>query len=558
MWARRCGARPRWPSRVKVVFFSFISGTLGLSLYSYMSGMNVSSLNLNEPTSERVTCLSEWPQRYDKVFALSTWSNPEDEVHFQLPGHNEEFLAQYSCQAADLDLACRDVKLRTQDLDRPLAMAMGGSGGQYYDLLGVWALLWLVLTFVAWLGVTIHDLALIGQTQKDFILDVSGVNQHCPCIRSVWKVLAGYRPLVRLTTTEHLSTRLLGMGLAFTLAPAILVWNLAVLLFVVCPMILFAFMRYPIRMSRAWVFIISVACFLYGLGLTMQQLVYIVSIELRPQYALTWNVQSNHTTGTMPASVCTCGCDYSVSTNVCVNLGTIGLVTTVKAAFLAFRCLKGLRRSQWANLLSVTFPVPLTVYTVDWQQADGKPIRFRTEDMPVQGEVAFDPFAMMDEQPDSKFTTVHLRPELLRPEQVHCDKSHGSESSHHCRQLEMPGRPVPSKLEPAQFKAVVEAEYIGCCGFPWPTGGKKFVYDDSFLAELEAGSLPRDDTTPSSLPEIEVHCSEDQKDCGTAQCQDCGRPSCTEFTAAPQPRDHTPISESSQSFEKREDTFSAQ
>lgn len=69
-------------------------------------------------------------------------------------------------------------------------MAMGGSGGQYYDLLGVWvnlsgvqnpltncdtpgifckkneAMLWLVLTFVAWLGVTIHDLALIGQTQK--------------------------------------------------------------------------------------------------------------------------------------------------------------------------------------------------------------------------------------------------------------------------------------------------------------------------------------------------------------------------------------------------------
>eukprot|EP00913_Durusdinium_trenchii_P015795 g14843.t1 len=156
--------------------------------------------------------------------------------------------------------------------------------------------------------------------------------------------------------------------------------------------------------------------------------------------------------------------------------------------------------------------------------------------MPVQGEVAFDPFAMMDEQPDSKFTTVHLRPELLRPEQVHCDKSHGSESSHHCRQLEMPGRPVPSKLEPAQFKAVVEAEYIGCCGFPWPTGGKKFVYDDSFLAELEAGSLPRDDTTPSSLPEIEVPA----------------------FLSHASQLDHTPISESSQSFEKREDTFSAQ
>lgn len=28
------------------------------------------------------------------------------------------------------------------------------------------------------------------------------------------------------------------------------------------------------------------------------------------------------------------------------------------------------------------------------------------QEMPVQGEVAFDPFAMMDEQPDSKFTTA--------------------------------------------------------------------------------------------------------------------------------------------------------
>ena len=28
---------------------------------------------------------------------------------------------------------------------------------------------------------------------QDFILDVSGVNRHCPCIRSVWKALAAYR-----------------------------------------------------------------------------------------------------------------------------------------------------------------------------------------------------------------------------------------------------------------------------------------------------------------------------------------------------------------------------
>ncbi|CAK0820432.1 unnamed protein product [Prorocentrum cordatum] len=81
------------------------------------------------------------------------------------------------------------------------------------------------------------------------------------------------------------------------------------------------------------------------------------------------------------------------------------------ARALRARCLKGLRRSQWASLLSVTFPVPLTVYPAVWRKPDGKPIDFRSEDMPEpQGEVAFDPFAMMDEQLDSASTTVQLRP----------------------------------------------------------------------------------------------------------------------------------------------------
>lgn len=152
----------------QVVFFSFISGTLGLSLYSYMAGMNVcilvlffmksfcnrrcgrehleiisadfhqivysmrhrslqnlypslkstidypqnsdditkdlafpnhnfwcifnlpetsflchisenevSSLDLDEPTSQRVLCLSEWPQRYDRARKLNCQVRPK-------------------------------------------------------------------------------------------------------------------------------------------------------------------------------------------------------------------------------------------------------------------------------------------------------------------------------------------------------------------------------------------------------------------------------------------------------------------------------------------------
>ncbi|CAE8616570.1 unnamed protein product, partial [Polarella glacialis] len=64
-----CGARPRWPSRIKVIFFSFFSGTLGLSLYMYMAGFNTSSLELTTPASDNTLCLTSWPQRYNEVVA---------------------------------------------------------------------------------------------------------------------------------------------------------------------------------------------------------------------------------------------------------------------------------------------------------------------------------------------------------------------------------------------------------------------------------------------------------------------------------------------------------
>ena len=44
-----------------------------------------------------------------------------------------------------------------------------------------------------------------------------------------------------------------------------------------------------------------------------------------------------------------------------------------------------------------------------------------SQEMPVQGEVAFDPFAMMDEQPDSKFTTAPWWQHGWRKTGVHGD-----------------------------------------------------------------------------------------------------------------------------------------
>ncbi|CAE8667264.1 unnamed protein product, partial [Polarella glacialis] len=355
------------------------------------------------------------------------------------------------------------------------------------DVLGMWALIFLWLTAGVWVGVTVHDLALISNNRKDFILDVTGVNRYCPLIPKVWSTLAGYRMISGLVASPKLSARLLGLVLAIPLAPVLIAWNFVALMFVMCPLILLVFMRHPIRMSRAWVFIASIVCFFYGLALTLQGLAYVCSQDLRPRYALTWQPEQlgNSTAG--PSSVCTCGCDYDISFSVCMNLTVIGAMTTLKSCFLALRCLKGLRRSQWASLLTVEFPVPLTAYSVDWRRPDGKPIQFRTEEMPVQGEVAFDPFALMDEQPESAFTTV-----TLLPEPVHNFKDGVLVKP--LRKLEAASIPMPEIYQLDSIK-VTRAEYIGCCGFAWPTGGTHCVYDDEFLEALEANG-------PEIVPEM--------------------------------------------------------
>merc|ERR1712027_146824 len=88
----------------------------------------------------------------------------------------------------------------------------------------------------------------------------------------------------------------------------------------------------------------------------------------------------------------------------------IGVGTAYKSITLAFRCLKGLRRANWSGLMSVMFPIPLQVYEVHWTRPDGSPIQHREYGQPVQGELAFDPFALMDEQEDSASTTVRIKP----------------------------------------------------------------------------------------------------------------------------------------------------
>lgn len=458
---------------MKVIFFSFFSGTIGLSIYLYMAGSNISYLDLDSPSSEEVICLTRWPL----LAPRSPWSLLLDLLFHRGDGFSgHDSIDHLRCEVPDLSHAkCRSVNVPVHDMKRPLALAIDAPTGRY-DVLGALALLFLAITFCIWTGMTTHDLALIGRSQRDFVLDVPGVNQHFPMIRKIWRCLAGYRSLTRLMAHEKPGPRVVGAVVAVALAPVLLVWNIVVFNFIIVPLLLLAFAWHPVRMSRAWVFIVSIACTIYGFALAFLQIGFMVSPSVRPMYAVTWQPELSTTNVTTTDGSCTCGCDYPVSESVTMNLVMIGLGTALKSLFLALRCLKGLRRSQWANLLSVVFPVPVTLYSVDWRLPDGQPIKFRTEGVAVQEEIAFDPFAMMDEQLESAYTTVHLRPEPVH--KFRRDASGEVRVMKPHRIMATPSIPSPSQVQ------VRDSEYIGCCGFPWPTGGRQCVYEAEFLAQL--------------------------------------------------------------------------
>merc|ERR1711988_1602665 len=100
------------------------------------------------------------------------------------------------------------------------------------------------------------------------------------------------------------------------------------------------------------------------MGVQMLRMFYGLAHVEKPSYAITWlSNELNHTagldnaTGPLGVEECTCGCSYPVSDKTLVNLFVIACATAVRAFSIAFRCLKGIRHSNWAGLVSVVFPV---------------------------------------------------------------------------------------------------------------------------------------------------------------------------------------------------------
>ncbi|CAJ1366892.1 unnamed protein product, partial [Effrenium voratum] len=122
--------------------------------------------------------------------------------------------------------------------------------------------------------------------------------------------------------------------------------------FVLSPLCVALFLLHPIRLSRAAVFVQSLVCSVYSLCFLVQITVWLLHQHWRPWYALTWS----HAGVISDRKVdCLCGCEYSVSNHALFQLMMIAVTSLAKSLMVAMRCVKGLRRSQWANLITVLF-----------------------------------------------------------------------------------------------------------------------------------------------------------------------------------------------------------
>mmetsp|Transcript_7334 Transcript_7334/g.26695 ORF Transcript_7334/g.26695 Transcript_7334/m.26695 type:complete len:767 (+) Transcript_7334:96-2396(+) len=483
MWARRCGVPPIWPSRVKVFLYSLATGTVGWTIYTFMASSNVGYLDLSRPSQDRVVCVASWPGP-GKSTAESWWDEDSWDNWIKYQADTSDYLERYTCTVPSVaNATCDMISVPLHQLQPTLGVPLRFGDGAYNwrrsfsskDSLCIYAHLFLVLSICLWLAISFHDHALLHTVGKNYILDMRGLSREFPCFQQVCRYIMAtstIRSLLRISGRWY--HRLAGILMAVLVAPVLLLWRFLLFMFVVCPLAGFLFVVFPIRTSRMWIFLICLVSMVYGLCLTIHMYIFVASDVLRPRYAVMWEAAATSIPLRDGPGSCMCGCPFPLSDTTTWRLFGIGVLATIKSFVLAFRCLKGLRRSNWANLMSVTFTIPVNAYSVEWLTPDGQPIKNRDEGQPVQSELAFDPFALMDEQPDSANTHLTLKPSPVMEWEV--DESSGERMFRHTskRHLLGPSAPILQDLEAAQMRTPMDitlAEYIGWCGFPYRTGG---------------------------------------------------------------------------------------
>jgi len=418
---------------------AFINSLIGWVVFKFLTQADVGYLDVTTPFDNQVLCISNWPLRYEG----SSWIEQDAwKAWSEIFWDQKRFVKEHRCIVpgeSDIPGGCAKVRFPALDLANNLGLPIGEKISASGDVITAGATWFLYLGICLWFTTTVHDLALTSIHNHNSILDVIGIRRFFPVLTMFTVWMLGFKPFkMMLQSGKALKI------LAWIMLPIFIVWGIVAFSFVWWPLVAIVYLLHPISLSRVAVFTNAILFVLYGLALTIGGITFIAKPELRPSYAVTWA-----TDVLRDGEPCSCGCVYHISAGASISFTLIGASVVWKAFIIGFRCLKGLRRSNWANLLTVMFPVPLNIYPVEWRQPDGHPIQHRTEEDPVQGELAFDPFALMDEQPESAGTILVLRPEIIKEEAVRVSQ-------------EVSGPVARRATEKEQL--VVK---IGCCGFPY-------------------------------------------------------------------------------------------
>lgn len=287
--------------------------------------------------------------------------------------------------------------------------------------LKAWAWLFAALFFCLWISIGVHDLTLLHEDRRSGILTLQSARQEMP---HWWACISCLQCLGPMRFLQEECWRLW-----LVLLPVWTIYRAAAFPTMTYPVSLLFSLFAPLRMSRIMVAFAGI------LGLIWSAVFTVVTLASAPgMYAVFWNAQR------LPKH-CVCFCEFPLRAAVSNRLVMLGLVVCIGSFSIAFRALKGLRRANWGNLFSVLYTVPVEAFPVVWErprEAGGGPICFRSPGEAVQSEPAFDPFCLMDEQPESGSTGVVLRP-------------------------------VPqTQVRVERWSETEEADMvdIGCCGFP--------------------------------------------------------------------------------------------
>jgi len=463
MWARKIGVPPFWASQIKVLVLSGGTAGVGIAVYAFMMNLSIGQLDLASPRNEGMDA----PQCFMASASGTMWRADAKMLHElrQRIKHGkpaQQLPNVFDCIASVTNSSCSAVEIPVVSLNGHM-LAMAGR----IDWLRLWAKVFLVLSFLLLLGITTHDLALLNVTKKTEIMDLRRLRWQFPVLRKAFALATGLSGMRRLLRQSGVGSR--GAALLAKLCiPLLILWNLGLAVFVLSPIFVALFVTHPIRLSRAAVFVQSIVCAIYSLILFIQLVVWLLHRAIRPWYALTWmtkgevSLPAAHLLKDVHPSIleadCLCGCDYAVSNYALLQLVTIAVTSLVKSLMVAFRCLKGLRNAQWANLITVLFNIPINIYPVTWASIDAELPPGATEETETQAEPAFDPFVLMDEQ----LSSGNLRLELSAAWSWNITSPRG-------------GDVTPRA-----------ADAIGCCGFP---------YARSLQDPLDPGS-PTDSSRP--------------------------------------------------------------